>query len=179
MSPQSVARSRAAHERTLERIEELYAQLPALSCRGLCEDSCAEHIDASAAERRRLLDAGVDLDAPTPDGACPALTHTFGAGRCSVYTIRPMICRLWGVADSMPCPHGCVPAGGLLDDATAMRWMLTSLEAGGHDKHGPQIRALLELALHDTDAASMLARFLRGDRSITIALFERLRALQK
>ncbi|GAA0305374.1 hypothetical protein [Kineococcus aurantiacus] len=38
--------------------------MPALSCLGLCEASCGEHIDASTAECRRLLNAGVDLDDP-------------------------------------------------------------------------------------------------------------------
>jgi hypothetical protein len=98
----------------VERLEQLYAQLPALACLGLCEHSRNEHTDASTAERQRLLAAGVDLDAPTSDGACPALTRTFGAGRRSVHAIRPTICRLWGATASMPCPHGCRPDSGLV-----------------------------------------------------------------
>jgi len=46
-----------------------------LQCLGLSEHSCAEYSDASTLERRRLLAARVDLDAPTTDGACPALPH--------------------------------------------------------------------------------------------------------
>lgn len=80
----------------LDHLERLDAQLPALSCLGLCEQSCHEHIDASAAERARPLKRGVDLDFPTTDGACPALSRTFGVGRCTVHEVRPMICRLWG-----------------------------------------------------------------------------------
>lgn len=38
-------------------------------------------------------------------GTCPYLTD----GRCSIYDARPMICRMWGVARTMPCPHGCEP----------------------------------------------------------------------
>ncbi len=34
-------------EAAIEELEELYAQLPAVSCLGLCEASCGEHIDAS------------------------------------------------------------------------------------------------------------------------------------
>lgn len=37
---------------------------------------------------------------------CPLLTAD---KKCSVYHIRPMICRLWGIVERMPCHHGCVP----------------------------------------------------------------------
>ncbi|MEW9267512.1 hypothetical protein AB1207_22450 [Kineococcus endophyticus] len=167
-------------EAAVARLEDLYAQLPALECLGLCADSCGEHIDASTVERRRVLAAGVDLDAPTADGACPALSRTFGAGRCSVHAVRPMVCRLWGTAASMPCPHGCRPAGGLVQDTQVMRWMLASVEAGGH--HGgwddPALRELLEVGLSDPAAAGLFGRFLRGDRSVTGELYARLTALR-
>ena len=48
---------------------------------------------------------------PSPDPeltgvlACPLLRH----GRCTVYAQRPLVCRLWGVTESMECPHGCRP----------------------------------------------------------------------
>src|SRR2546429_6087610 len=37
-------------------------------------------------------------------------------GRCTVYEVRPMICRLWGMVEGMQCPHGCVPEGGHLTE---------------------------------------------------------------
>ncbi|KQQ18681.1 hypothetical protein ASF48_17315 [Rathayibacter sp. Leaf299] len=170
--------ARTAEERALERLEDLYAELPTLSCLGLCEKSCHQHIDASALERRRLLAKGVDLDAPTPDGACPALSRTFGAGRCSVHAIRPTICRLWGVSAAMPCEHGCVPDGGRVSDAQAMRWMLTSYDIGGHADTSPDVRALLEQCLADEHASALLSRYLRGDRSITAQLRDRILQLR-
>ncbi|WP_432536998.1 hypothetical protein [Kineococcus arenarius] len=63
MSPRPAAPGRQELGEAVERLEQLYAQLPALACLGLCEHSCDEHIDASTAERQRLLAAGVDLDA--------------------------------------------------------------------------------------------------------------------
>ena len=30
-------------------------------------------------------------------------------GRCSVYSIRPLICRIWGAAEGIPCVFGCQP----------------------------------------------------------------------
>lgn len=35
--------------------------------------------------------------------------------RCSVYDIRPSICRLWGLVESMPCLWGCKPDRYLTD----------------------------------------------------------------
>jgi hypothetical protein len=34
---------------------------------------------------------------------CPMLD----GNRCSVHPVRPLICRMWGVAENMLCPHGC------------------------------------------------------------------------
>ncbi|MFG1709158.1 hypothetical protein ACFLIM_38800 [Nonomuraea sp. M3C6] len=33
--------------------------------------------------------------------------------------MRPLICRLWGATEGMPCEHGCVPERGRLTDAEA------------------------------------------------------------
>ncbi|TMD08275.1 MAG: hypothetical protein E6J01_03825 [Chloroflexi bacterium] len=44
---------------------------------------------------------------------CPLLTPS---GTCSVYDIRPMICRVWGLTKSMACPFGCVPERWLTED---------------------------------------------------------------
>jgi hypothetical protein len=150
-------------------LEQLYARLPLLACRGLCGHSCAQHVDAGPLERRRIAERGVDLDAPTVDGACPALSRALGAGGlCSVYEVRPMVCRLWGVAASMPCPHNCIPEGGRVSDATMLRWMLESLEIGGRPDHA--LRQLLKRCLNDPHATALMGRMLRGDHSVTTEL---------
>ncbi len=65
---------------------------------------------------------------------CPALTAD---DRCSVYEDRPTVCRLWGAQQAMPCPHGCQPDGGLLDDVTGLQLLAQSLSAGGDNgQHG-------------------------------------------
>ena len=160
----------------VERLELLYAALPVLECRGLCGHSCSAHVDASTAERARVAAVGIDLDAPTPDGSCPALSRALvPSGRCTVHEVRPMVCRLWGTAAAMPCPHGCVPAGGVVDDPRVMSWLLASLEAGGHPfVADPRMRGVLEAAQGDEVAAGLLGRFLRGDRSVAPALAGRL-----
>ena len=164
------------HE-AIERLEALYASLPALACKGLCAHSCSRHVDASTVERTRIAAAGVDLDAPTPDGACPALSRAMVAtGVCTVHPIRPMVCRLWGTAASMPCPNGCAPAGGLLDDATAMGLLAASLEAGGHRDAG--LREMLAVCMADSEAGALMSARLRGHRGVEPALAARLRQLQ-
>ena len=172
-----------ADEDVVERLEELYAALPALECRGLCGHSCSGHVDASAAERARITAAGVDLDAPTVDGACPALSRAVvPSGRCAVHPVRPMICRLWGTAAAMPCPHGCTPAGGHLSDRQVLEAMLASYDAGGHQGTAAARDAgmadLLRACTGDEAAAGLLARFLRGDRTVTTALAARVGALR-
>jgi hypothetical protein len=51
-------------------------------------------------------------------------------GKCKVYSIRPTICRLWGLVRKMACPWGCVPERWLSDDE-ARRIILDVKKAGG------------------------------------------------
>jgi Fe-S-cluster containining protein len=112
-------------------LDDLYATLPALECKGRCSDTCTS-IDASELERRRLDARGVNL----PDASattrmrvhqmvgttprCPALTSF---NTCGVYDVRPFVCRAFGMVldpgtptamiyrSVMMCDHGCVPDG--------------------------------------------------------------------
>lgn len=49
-------------------------------------------------------------------GSCPALVKK----RCSGYEGRPLICRLFGVAEGMPCPYGCKPFELITDKSAAL-----------------------------------------------------------
>jgi hypothetical protein len=112
--------------------DELYAHIPPVPCKGLCHESCGP-IGLTPAEQTRLRKAGVRV----PDSAvrlklglpiaatCPALTPL---KRCAAYEARPMICRLWGAVESMPCPWGCQPEGGLLPDAEGRRLIQAAAE---------------------------------------------------
>jgi hypothetical protein len=106
-------------------------RIPAMHCKGLCAESCGP-IEASTEERALLVERGVNLpsvgQAMTAffmdgDYTCPALKDE----RCSVYDVRPTICRLWGAVEGMPCPHGCLPDGGRLPDAIGTA-LLASLD---------------------------------------------------
>lgn len=91
-------------------LDELYAQLPTIECQGFCWDSCGP-IDMAGAERARIARAGVNIPQGsfTRDGPslCPALTMLH---QCSVYEIRPLICRLWGLSRRLRCNYGCKPS---------------------------------------------------------------------
>lgn len=114
-----------------DSLERIYRAVPQVECEGLCHESCGP-IEMSAEERRRIDARGVRIptmrelnDSIIERGTmdCPALDE----GRCSVYADRPLICRLWGAVESMPCPHGCVVTPGLLMDAGAQSLIGRSL----------------------------------------------------
>lgn len=62
---------------------------------------------------------------------CTMLKH----GRCSVYSARPVICRLWGVVPSMPCPWGCKPER-MLTDREGLSLMMEAMAVAGDDPEG-------------------------------------------
>lgn len=114
-----------------ERLDALYAELPSIECRGKCFDSCGP-IEMSVRERARIE----TLSGPvTCHGiVCNKLVNN----RCSVYSIRPMICRLWGLIESLPCHYGCRPEGGLLSNEEGFRFIARALDIGGGYSLGDQ-----------------------------------------
>lgn len=72
----------------------------------------------SPAEKSALTRAGKVVPSPlgmlmTGHLNCP---HLSPIGTCSVYAIRPLICRIWGMVEAMPCEWGCKPSRMLTDD---------------------------------------------------------------
>lgn len=119
------------------RLDALYAQLPPLDCQGLCADSCGP-IPAGTAERQRMeRAAGRRLEAPevlTPVDGVLEVCHECSMlkdGRCAVYDARPMICRLWGLVEDMPCPYGCAPEGGRLSVGEGFAFLAEAFEIAG------------------------------------------------
>ena len=110
-------------------LERLYAQLPPIACQGFCADSCGP-ISLSVRERERMEKmAGHALG--VNGMSCNMLIE----GKCAVYELRPMICRLWGVVKSLPCHYGCEPEGGFLPDDEGARLLTESIKAGGPVTH--------------------------------------------
>jgi len=89
-----------------------------MTCKGKCTQACGliplERLELEEIRRRlgrrfqekwlRSGEAyGVEFMLGTDELECPLLVD----GKCSVYDIRPLICRLYGVAAGMRCQHGC------------------------------------------------------------------------
>ncbi len=109
------------------QLDALYAEIPRMACRGLCQASCGP-IGMALRERQR---AEAALGGPVTVNehmTCTALKN----GRCSIYDVRPMICRVWGSEETMPCPWGCPPER-YLTHAEGSSLVQRSIDIGGED----------------------------------------------
>lgn len=116
-------------------LQELYNKIPKMACKGLCWTSCGP-IAMSTRERQRIRQLGVEIPrlddarASKSDYYCPALTED---KKCSVYEVRPAICRVWGATEGLKCPYGCVPEGSALKDAEAWKILRDATVVGGDE----------------------------------------------
>lgn len=99
-------------------LREIWDKIPKMvDCKGLCQTSCGP-VPVSPLERRLVEErAGKQLGGKQQDGAI-ACSMLLPNGRCSVYSSRPTICRIWGAATNVPCTHGCKPERELSDEET-------------------------------------------------------------
>jgi Fe-S-cluster containining protein len=115
-------------------IRKVWDSVPSVGCTGACADYCTA-IGMSEGElelvRERIpsfpdSEEGLRRLAEDPAGyKCPALV----LGRCAVYDVRPTVCRIFGNAETLPCPHGCEPPKLTQQQASAI--MDAAREAGG------------------------------------------------
>lgn len=127
--------SKVDRQRLAQLRREVYDRIPQAGCRGLCAEACGL-IPMTDLEHRRVVE--LTGRAPSFDGgACSLLV----GGRCSVYRDRPTICRLFGVAEGLTCPHGCAPARELPRDEVA-ELLARAAELGG----GPSEENMAALA---------------------------------
>lgn len=91
-------------------LDTIYERVPGIDCKGLCQSSCGP-IGCSGAEAQRLQDLGHTLPMAVnhPTHGPMTCNHLSAEGRCKIYENRPLICRLFGVAEGIECPHGCKP----------------------------------------------------------------------
>lgn len=90
------------------RLEEIYSSLPDVSCQGKCQ-GCCTIIGIAPIEVDYLHTHGIGLPIVRHSKKydhlmCSRLTM---GGRCNIHSHKPLICRLWGVTETMPCPYGC------------------------------------------------------------------------
>lgn len=149
----------AVQRRVEERLDALYAELPRLECKGLCAHSCIP-IEMAPGERDRIRrETGVEIP---PGDDLIAKGHTscvaLKDGRCTVHPLRPMICRQWGIDETMPCPHGCLPEGGWMNRLESHRFALrTYLIAGWPAKMDPLTPKQVAEHLRRDEVRAMLA----------------------
>lgn len=149
-------------------LRELYRRVPKVNCKRLCGHACRTLIDMSAVERERIETyTGQRLPEwmhTVHNRVCPLLTPK---GGCSVYGLRPMVCRVWGATDSpgMACPHGCTVEGEPLSSTEMQNLMLEALRVGGSKYSDEEITALQAIITSDTGMEELLDRFIDGERS--------------
>lgn len=105
---------------TLNKLEALYAQIPKVECKGLCHESCTL-IPAGAIEMKRAKERlAINPFKPNAEAVKQAMTgekpkipscRALKDKRCTIYHIRPAICRLYAAAEGLECPFGCEPKG--------------------------------------------------------------------
>ncbi len=102
------------------RITDLYELLPAFQCRDGCTACCTEYGVPSRTPvedqriRRYLVQQGRPLGVATGT-CCPYV----GEKGCTIYPVRPLICRLYGVSANYRCKKGLRPAEVLHPDLEA------------------------------------------------------------
>lgn len=90
---------------TAEKIDELREQIPSFTCIVGCHDCCGP-VTASSEEVARLpVKTEAEHEAALADYNCVYL----GQHGCEVYGERPLICRLFGTTERLPCPNGRRP----------------------------------------------------------------------
>jgi Fe-S-cluster containining protein len=109
-------------------LRDLWDQVPKMvDCKGLCHSSCGP-VPASPLERKLIEERAGKRLGSRGNLTCSMLTPE---GRCSVYSIRPLICRIWGAARGVPCVHGCKPERLLtLDEANKLMRDVLALSPG-------------------------------------------------
>jgi hypothetical protein len=87
-----------------DTLQAIYDAIPKIDCQRKCIEACGPILMSSA----ELIRISAVVKPPTfhPETlTCSKLQ----AQECSIYSLRPLICRLWGVVKRMRCPFGCQP----------------------------------------------------------------------
>lgn len=161
-------------EEATAALEELYAQLPTVECQGLCWNSCGP-ISMSGVERRRIEAVGVTIEPFTHERSVawnndePLHCAALKLHRCTVYEVRPLICRAYGVGrGELACRWGCTVTGTRLKHAEFLALIMQSFKIGGRDDSLEDDLDLDEAMVLMTDpvVASLMARYTNGERHL-------------
>lgn len=89
----------------MQKIRFFRERIPTFACIPGCHDCCGP-VTASSEEMFELpVISDADHAAALANLSCPHL----GAQGCNVYTLRPLICRVFGSTPRLACPRGMRP----------------------------------------------------------------------
>lgn len=88
-----------------QKIRELRRQIPLFECVPGCHDCCGPVTTSSEEMARLPRKTAAEQEAAWNELNCVHL----GPQGCTVYEERPMICRLFGTTQTLPCPNGRRP----------------------------------------------------------------------
>lgn len=130
----------------LARLTALYDRVPEIDCKGTCWDGCSRLPLTTLEQRRIRTETGIAIPHTSEIPArgpflCPALTML---KLCAVHTLRPLVCRLWGTWDLMPCNYNCMPAGGRLSVIEGYELMAQAEELDGRPSNAAFIRSFYD-----------------------------------
>lgn len=133
------------------KLADIYKQIPNSSCSANCGQCCGP-VMPSLAELRNIREWCVqkhieykDFLDITQEGFCPYL----GPMReCTIYPVRPFLCRILGVSVDLPCPVGGCTGKKILShpqsDALYAAIYLHGKEKARTEKHREIVRKVLE-----------------------------------
>ena len=126
----------------LGELREVWSLIPNIKCEGKCYGACTTLDFTSPIEKKAVRSYRIErrlpyfefkvLSPPSPEIAkhqaeghepndgcltCPYLT---AQKRCSVYDVRPILCRIYGVSEILRCPFGCQPERVLTVDESSL-----------------------------------------------------------
>jgi Fe-S-cluster containining protein len=92
--------------------EELYAQIPNMTCPSGCSDCCCivrfSRYEVAQISIAKIIRAIFIRFRQATTQKCPHLTRD---NRCGIYQVRPFVCRLFGTTEieRLRCPKGMRP----------------------------------------------------------------------
>ncbi|PWQ93289.1 YkgJ family cysteine cluster protein [Leucothrix pacifica] len=88
-----------------DTIARLREEIPSFECTPGCHDCCGPVTTSSEEMSRLPRKTDAEHEAALAALNCVHL----GPDGCTVYGERPLICRLFGTTETLPCPNGCRP----------------------------------------------------------------------
>jgi Fe-S-cluster containining protein len=129
-------------EKELAELREVWDSIPNIKCQGKCYDACTTLDFTSPIEKKAVRSYRMERRLPyfefkvlsppspeiakhraeghVPDDGCLNCPYLTAQKRCSVYSVRPILCRIYGVSELLRCPFGCEPERVLTVDESSL-----------------------------------------------------------